>query len=258
MALLERINSMKQSGMNDSQIINTLSEEGIAPLQINEAFSQLKIKSAVADEMQPSSMSQKAQAVVQPSAVEQNYAAPEQAYANQYAYPQQTEQAYTDQGQYGDNVYYQQAMDIETVKDISKQIVEESMQKIKEELSSLSKMKSEIKFEMQDMENRLVKIETIIQEIQTSIIRKMGQYGEAIQNISSEVRATQDSFSKLINPILDNKRGITSRKEELQENEQDETSQEEPSREEQEKPVKEKQSRGRTSSSGIGVEDYFR
>ena len=50
------------------------------------------------------------------------------------------------------------------------------------------------------MENRISKTETIVQELQSAIIRKMGEYGEAITGISQEVQETQKSFSKLINP----------------------------------------------------------
>ena len=46
----------------------------------------------------------------------------------------------------------------------------------------------------------------------------MGEYGEAISGISQEIQETQKSFSKMINPVLDKKRGI----------EQEESQQEQP------------------------------
>jgi hypothetical protein len=243
MALLERINSMKQSGMPDIQIVNTLKEEGITPREINEALSQLKIKSAInsqnQEQMQPSIMT--------PSP-EQQY--PEQFQNQQYQeqYPQQVQEQYPQQ-QYQEQ-YYSQTIDIETIRDISKQEIEEAMKKPKSEIDSLSKFKSEISFEIQNIDNRLKKIESIIQELQTAIIRKIGDYGEAVSSISDELRETQKSFSKVINPLLDKKRGIS---ESMEEPEQ--ISKSKPSSKSS-KAKKEKQLRKDTGSAT--VEDYFR
>lgn len=209
MALLERIISMKQQGVSDAQIINTLKEEGITPMEINEAISQSKIKSAIApgNEMQQSMGSPSpGQAYSQEMPQQQSYSQemPQQGYSQeQYAQQAYPQEQYAQQG-------YSQGVDIETIKDISKQQVEEAFKKIKEELSSLSKMKTDVKFEMQNIENRLSQVEAVIHELQSAIIRKMGEYGEAITGISQEVRATQQSFSKILNPVIDQKRGIKS------------------------------------------------
>ncbi len=226
MALLEKIMFLKQQGNSDAQIVDMLMEEGITPREINEAISQSQIKSAVATDsyaqepgLQPSIMNpSESQMIAQQEAeTQENIYAQEQmpvqqeaqAYPSypgagydQYAYPQQAEQ--TGEG------YYTPPMDLETIHDIAKQEVEESMRKIKDELSSFSKFKTEIKFEMQDIESRLVKIEAVIQEVQSSIIRKMGDYGAAISGISKEIRATQESFSKVLNPLMDKRREIPS------------------------------------------------
>jgi len=241
MALLERINSMRNQGLNDAQIVNALTDEGISPLEINEALSQSMIKSAVseqASDMQPSIMSGEAapqfapppeptapssmappqQMAPAPQAYQEQY--PPQQYAEQYspqgydpnAYAQQgydpnayPQQGY-DQAGYAQQGYYSQVLDVETVRDIARQQIEEAVKKMREEVSTLSKMKTEIKFEIQELENRTAKMESIIQEIQTAVIRKMGEYGQSIASISKEIRATQDSFSKVINPIMDKNR----------------------------------------------------
>jgi archaellum component FlaC len=274
MALLERITQMKQQSLSDSQIAGILSEEGISPRDINEALSQSKIKSAVStgsgEDMQPSIMSNNTESSSSavpdssgqmPNAPVYNQAsrASVQAYAQeqQPAYPSE-QYAYPEQG-----TYYQQSTDIETVRDVAKQVVEESLQKIKEEITTLSRMKSDLKFEIQNIENRLVRIESIIQELQSSIIRKMGQYGESIASISQEVRATQDSFSKVINPLLDKKRNVGSSSQEREQAPQEEIARPVQARQgvlqEAAQILESKAPTQRTSStSGINVEDYFR
>lgn len=254
MALLEKINLMKQSGMSDPQIMTALKEEGNSPQEIAEAFSQLKIKSAVTienqDNMEPS-ISSLNQEQINTSPMNQysqvmayNQGYPQQAqqnnlqqnqqsyaqeqYAPQYpqeSYPQQAQQEYTDQtyAPQDQQNYYSGGLDIETVRDISKQEIEESLKKVKAQIDLLTQSKTEISFQVQNIENRLIKIETIIQELQTAIIRKMGDYGEAVSNISQELKETQKSFSKMVNPILDQRRNTQSKKsdEETPENNQE-------------------------------------
>src|SRR3989344_9370824 len=133
MALLGRVNSLKQAGLSEVQIANALKEEGISATEINDALSQSKIKADVSgnemqssefEGMQPSVMQQEqtqqfigptnqtpttsVQGQYAPASYEQqNYAAqsypvPQPAYAPQeqaQAYAQ--EPTYAPQDQYG-------------------------------------------------------------------------------------------------------------------------------------------------------------
>ncbi len=270
MALLERINSMKQQGISDAQIQNTLVNEGISPREINEAVSQYKIKNAVAadGELQQSIMTDSnqqqymsvpeasqvnppAQQYVPQNQTQQTY---QQDYSQQPAQqnydPQTYQQQAYDPQTYAQQGYMPQALDIETVRDISKQQVDESLKKLKEEIASLSKLKSEMKFEIQDMENRLKRIEDVMHELQSAVIRKMGEYGESIQGISKEIRATQESFAKVINPVIDKKRGIS--KQEYS----DEPS--EPVKQPETQNKKQPQKTNSRDQNAPGFEDYFR
>ena len=51
-----------------------------------------------------------------------------------------------------------------------------------------------------------------MENLQSAILKKIGDYGGAVQNISKDLQATQESFSKLINPLIDQKRGKPSPK----------------------------------------------
>ena len=259
MALLERISAMKKEGKSGQEIIKTLGEEGVSPRQINEALSQLDIKSAVSAEenMQPSIMQTAEQTTVgmsSSSESNQEVSAPAAQYAQEEGQqnynPQPTEQEqYTPTQPYvqdyspgydSSQSYASQGVDIETIRDITNQIIEESLDKLKEQLSSAGKMKTEISAKVQEIENRLEKVEGIIQQLQFSIIKRMGEYGEAVSDISKEIKATQDSFSKLVNPIMDKKRGIT-----------------EEQSEKKQKPA-ERKSQEKSGKSNVSFEDYLR
>jgi hypothetical protein len=261
MALLEKISAMKKEGKSGQEIIKILGEEGISPRQINEALSQLDIKSAVSAEsdLQPSIMQNAEQATVAmpasselnqenytPAAqypsgeAQQNYnqQSTEQEQYPQQGYAQDYNQSYDSSQNYNQP---QSQIDIETIRDIANQIIEESMGKLKEQLSSSGKMKTEINVKLEEVDSRLEKVESIIQQLQFSIIKRMGEYGESISDISKEMRATQDSFSKLINPIIDKKRGI-----------------QEESTEQKQKPVNKKEQRNKEDKSSASFEDYLR
>ncbi len=207
MAALEQIQQMRQQGLTDNQIISSLQEQGIPPKEINEALSQSEVKSAIAyqDQVQTS------QPVEQSPAAEGQYA--QDQYAQQpYPQDQYAGEAGADQGQYpqeqyAQEPYYQQAVDVETIRNISKQIIDTELEKTKSQISELIKLKTELKFQMQSMDNRLTKIENSMESLQSALLKKIGDYGEAVQDISKDLQATQESFSKLVNPLIDQKRG---------------------------------------------------
>lgn len=218
MALVEQIEQMKQQGLSEDQIMTSLKEQNFSPVQIQEALSQSQVKSAVAPEQtaQPISGEQGMQPSIMQQGSEQTKAPmqeqPQEAqYTEQPAYDQASsaeQQGYADQG-YGypqQDAYYQQGIDAETIRDITKTILEEELDKIKTQLSEVLKLKTDLGFDVQNIDTRLKKIENTMDELQRAIIKKIGSYGESINEISSELQATQQSFSKLVNPLIDQKR----------------------------------------------------
>lgn len=128
--------------------------------------------------------------------------------------PQETQnQDFSYQQQYPDQYQYQEyqpqnAVDIETINDIASQILEEKTKNFKKELIFLTKFKKESEEKIKEIDARLAKIENTFEELQLAIIRKIGDYGEDIKNLSNEMRSTQESFSKILNPLTDQFRGI--------------------------------------------------
>ena len=70
-------------------------------------------------------------------------------------------------------------------------------------MDNFIKFREELVVDLQNIIKRVVTLEKTIDDIQMAIIKKMGDYGKDIQNISKELRATQDSFSKVVNPLVD-------------------------------------------------------
>jgi predicted CopG family antitoxin len=79
----------------------------------------------------------------------------------------------------------------------------------------------------------------------------MGEYGESVSNISKELRATQDSFSKILNPLLDKKRGIS---QEMENEGQDSEESEKEINQQKPSPKKSRQE----AKDSASFEDYLR
>ncbi|MEN9626528.1 MAG: hypothetical protein RL557_856 [archaeon] len=232
MAVLEIISQMKGNGTPTAQIIQSLKEQGYSPKEINEALSQSEIKSELIrtnqvspqqdipqqfepGELQPSIESQ-AQMPPSEPAQEQQY--PEY---NPQQYPQQEQEQYQQPMpvQYPE---YQspQSIDYETIGDLATQIIDEKMKDMKKELSLATKFRKNMTEKINEIENNLQKLENTLNELQMALIRKMGSYGEHVETIANELKATQNSFSKMINPIMnrrDNEQ--TDKKNKIQEKE---------------------------------------
>jgi len=211
MTILEEITRMKNQGIKDEEIVNSLQQQGISPREINDALNQAQIKSAVSgtvpsEGMQPSIMeqgtppqspSQQAQATYTPQTQEipegQMYA-PQQGYAQpQDAYQQEA---------YGEYVPGERS-DSDTMIEIAEQVFSEKIKKMQKKVEEVNEFKTLAEVKIDNIARRLKRIETIIDRLQISILDKIGSYGKNLESIKKEMSMMQDSFGKMINPLAD-------------------------------------------------------
>jgi tetrahydromethanopterin S-methyltransferase subunit G len=187
MATLDRVMQMQSQGMSDSDIIYTLQNEGINPQEINDSLAQAKIKTAVS---QPAPK-------YAPSPQEAQQQMPQDQYA---AYPQ-TPQAY------GDQQYYypeQPSMNIDTISEIVDRILIEKIKDIINKIKAVTDFKVKAEEDIKDLKQRLGTIESSIENLQRSIIGKVGEFGESTQLIHRDIENLHGTVSKLMNPLVDN------------------------------------------------------
>jgi hypothetical protein len=126
----------------------------------------------------------------QTSSLTQEMEYPEEAYGSDY--PEYSEYAYN------------QPMDTEIITDISEQIVNEKLEKLRKQILETVKIKTELLGKVEDIDNRLNRIEQTINTLQVAILGKIGEYGENMADLKSEMELTQDSFSKILDPLSEN------------------------------------------------------
>ena len=212
MGVLDQITKMKSQGISESEIIDNLSQQGISPREINDALKQSQIKNAVSnfggmDEegMQPSMMPEQ-----EVPAPEEQYS-PQQTYTPQQTYsprvqeeyqPQQEQQYYSPSENYAPSA----GMDTDTIIEISDQIFSEKIKKFQKQIDSSTEMNVLLQTKMENVSERLKRMETIIDKLQIAILEKVGSYGQNLESVKKEMSMMQDSFSKMISSPKENKK----------------------------------------------------
>ena len=197
MGALDQIRQMKQEGFSEQEIAENLREQGISPSSITDAFSQAKIKNVVEgeNEMQENDFPE------EPSQfAPENYSAQPQYYSPHepsYSQPPETE-SYSPQEGYGES---QGGFGTDTIIEIAEQVFEEKIKKLENQLSRLKEFSAIAEIKFSNFENRLKKIESIIENLQIKILEKIGSYGDGLESIKKEMTMMQDSFSKTL-PLI--------------------------------------------------------
>lgn len=219
MGVLEDITKMKNEGKGDEEIASELKQRGISPREIEDSFSQARIKNAVSDEDEISSLSPPSSemyAPPRPSTLEateeegnyDSYPQFEQDY-EQYPPQKQEYQEYYPEENYEGQSY--QPDNTDNIIEISEQIFNEKIGEIKKQLEELKEFKVLFQTKVENSLERLKKIESIIDKLQIAILEKVGSYGENLSDIKKEMLMMQESFKKIADKdIIHHTRSIKS------------------------------------------------
>jgi hypothetical protein len=214
MAVLDKVMKMKESGVAEETIVKNLRQEGFPPKEIHEAISQSKIKEALTKEKNsetaPPEDSETLPYYSESPQNDPQYSEQEPAYeyATEDQITPQPQQYQPNQGYYQEYQPQQGGSNIETINDIAEQIVEEKTSEIKKKIASIANFKASAASDIEKINQRLDKLENNFNNIQSAILKKVGDYGDDIKNISKEMHATQESFSKILDPLTDNIREL--------------------------------------------------
>lgn len=219
MATLDRIIQMQQEGRSDNEIMAQLQNEGVSPAEINNAIQQAKIKNAVSPpEPSPQQPMQTQTTETLPampapgSIVPQQPAQPQGQPMPEYAaqpqeQPGAEQEYYTPQPQaYSEQDYYpgQEGYGTETISEIAEQVVTEKLEDYKTKVGDVASFKSQIQNQVNNIDDRLKRIEASIDKLQNAILGKIGEYGENYAMVHKDLDNLHGTVSKLMNPLIDN------------------------------------------------------
>ncbi|VVB80110.1 Uncharacterised protein [uncultured archaeon] len=193
MGIIDQIQQMKSQGIPDDQIVENLKQQGVSPKEINDALNQAQIKNAVMGDQQMQNQN------YPPEYPQQDPYAGQQQYYQEGAYPQQ----------YTSDPYSQQQMpvssgiDANTVMEIAEKVFEEKIKKIEKQVSEFSEFKTLSQTKLDNLSERLKRMESLMDQLQIKILEKISSYGQNLEEIKGEMSMMEDSFQKMTNPLLD-------------------------------------------------------
>lgn len=121
--------------------------------------------------------------------------------ASQYQPEEYSPQEYVPQEQGTGYEYQPQAggSDTDTIIEISEQVFADKMKRTLKHLESLNEFKTLSGIKLENVSERLKRIESSIDRLQMSILEKVGSYGRGLDTVKKEMEMVQDSFSKIVN-----------------------------------------------------------
>ncbi len=86
----------------------------------------------------------------------------------------------------------------DVITEISEQVVEEKLSETRKHLEKVIDFKTVIEAKTESLNERLKRMEKIIDTLQSSVLRKVGDYVTNVDDIKKELIETQKTFSKLV------------------------------------------------------------
>ena len=243
MGVLEQIIDLQKKGVPEKDIIRNLKQQGVSPKDIADGLSQARVKTAVSSQgnesMEKSIMNAEEDYSGQdlptegsisdedltpmptgiPPIMQQMARIPlhkdvDEEYAPSPGEEQYESQQYPQQYQYQPQEYqpqdgntYQQGMisggDTDTIIEISEQVFAERMKGAVKQIESFNEFKTLTQAKVENMSERLKRIESTIDMLQIAILEKVGVYGRNIESIRKEMDMMQDSFGKVVNKTVE-------------------------------------------------------
>ena len=192
--VLDQVMQMRNQGIGDEDIVRTLQEKGVTPKAISDALGQAQIKQAVSEEY-----SQQGEAPA-PGNYQQYVPRAQEEEYNQ-GYQPSMPQEYSPQQGYEES-YSPGGIDSSTVIEISEQVFNEKIQKLQKQLKEVTEFKSLAEGKMENLLERLKRLEHLMDTLQVQILEKIGSYGRKVEQTEKEMEMMQDSFAKVVPSLV--------------------------------------------------------
>ena len=187
------------SGMKDGEVSQVLEGQGYSLQDIAGAINQAKIKQGVEGNMPPQEQQ------MQESLSDQNFDIPLPTDNNQQNYPQ------TQQYQ----MPAQPTMSYEQMQAVVEQIVEEKWKDMMRNVGDMNVFRARVGDDMESVKQELLRTQKRLEDLQVAVLGKVKDYNESVINISNDMKALEQVFSKILTPLTQNVKDLSKITEEL-------------------------------------------
>jgi len=88
--------------------------------------------------------------------------------------------------------------DTDTIIEVAEQVFLEKSKKMKKQISESNEFRVLASSKIEDISNRLKRMESSMDKLQHAILEKVGEYGNGLGAIKKEMGMMQDSFRKVV------------------------------------------------------------
>lgn len=184
MGILDQIIQLKSQGYEERDIIDALQQRGASPKDIMDAINQANIKNAVSN----------ADAIPSPTNEGGGYYTPQTQQVGSYQKQPAQAEYYEEQGYTPAST----GIDSDTIIEIANQIFSEKIRKTEKRVEDIDEIKAIMQVKVNSIDERLKKIEKIIDTLQVQILEKVGSYGKELESTQKEVSMLEDTLGKTI------------------------------------------------------------
>ena len=177
----DRVINMRQQGFTNSQIVNTLQNDGFGSPQIFDAMNQADIKGSV-DNI-PSNVLGPAE-VENPMQIQTPNQNAQQPNPNAQQYPQF-------QAPPGGSME-------ESVEEIAEAIIDEKWNELVKNINKIIEWKDKTESRIAEIEQKFKDLKNDFDALHKGVLGKVGEYDQNIINIGSEIKAMEKVFQKIL------------------------------------------------------------
>jgi hypothetical protein len=130
---------------------------------------------------------------------------PQETYSPQQQpqYPQYSQLQTPSQENYEYTQYAPGGGDTDTMIEVAEQVFSEKNKPIQKKVDEMNEFRSLAQTKLDNISERMRRIENIIDKLQASILEKIGSYGHGFETIRKEMNMMQESFGKIVNKVAD-------------------------------------------------------
>ena len=193
---------MLKKGFKREEITRSLESRGYGLQQISNAINQAEIKQGVEGNMPTQE--------IQESVMDDNLDIP---------LPEQPAQEQTPQQQYSSYQQYQMpaqpAVNYDEIQALVEQVVEEKWKEMMRSVGDINLFKARVGDDMEAVKQELLRTQKRLEDLQVAVLGKVREYNDSVLGIGNDMKALENVFSKIMEPLVSNVKELSRITEEL-------------------------------------------
>ncbi|MDP3728126.1 MAG: hypothetical protein Q8R18_01595 [bacterium] len=197
--------AMLKKNFKKEEITRSLEAKGYTLQQIADAMNQAEIKQGVQGNMPGQEEGDQDLDIPMPEQ------APSEAMQQQAAPQQNSYQQYAPQYQ----MPAQAAVNYDEVQALVEQVVEEKWKEMMKSVGDISIFKARVSDDMEAVKQELLRTQKRLEDLQVAVLGKVKDYNESVLGIGNDMKALEQVFSKIMEPLVSNVKELGKITEEL-------------------------------------------